>query len=108
MDLVDAVYEGSVTFPRHEIYGLTAQLRRAAVSIPSNIAEGHGRGRPREYLHHLSIAKGSLMEVETQVAIARRRAYLTAEVEATILVHSSEVGRMVAGLVKALNRRIQP
>ena len=106
MDLVDAVYDATESFPRHEIYALTAQLRRAAVSIPSNIAEGHGRGRPREYLHHVSIANGSLMEVETQAAIACRRSYLTAETEAAILVHSSEVGRMVAGLARALKRRI--
>jgi hypothetical protein len=66
MDLVVESYRTNRSFPKEEIYALTAQFRRAAVSIPSNIAEGHGRKHTREYLHHLSIANGSLMELETQ------------------------------------------
>ena len=105
IDLVEAVYHATESFPKHEIYGLTAQLRRAAVSIPSNIAEGHGRLGPREYLHHLSIANGSLMEVETQVVVARRLGYLTDEVETMLYVRTAEIGRMAAGLIRALQAR---
>src|SRR3979411_1014515 len=75
MDLVEEVYKVSRSFPREEIYGLTSQLRRAAVSIPSNVAEGQGRRTTTDFLRHLSIAYGSLLEVETQVLIATRLNY---------------------------------
>ena len=71
MELVQEVYDITKRFPKHEMYGLTSQLRRAAVSVPSNIAEGHSRSGAREFLHRLSIAHGSLSEVETQIEIAR-------------------------------------
>ena len=76
MDLVEEVYTASRSFPREEIYGLTSQLRRAAVSIPSNIAAGQGRRTTADFLRHLSIAYGSLREVETQILIATRLHYL--------------------------------
>jgi four helix bundle protein len=80
-------------------------MRRAAVSVPSNIAEGHGRHHLGEYLHHLSIANGSLMELETLIIISSRRKYLTPDVGRSLLGSSAEVGRMLAGLTRSLGRR---
>jgi four helix bundle protein len=105
MDLVTATYRLTASFPRDEKYGLVQQLNKAAVSIPSNIAEGHGRDHLGDYLHHLSVANGSLMELETQLMIAGRLEYLSRDVEERILAHAAEVGRMLSGLVRALRKR---
>jgi four helix bundle protein len=77
MALVTAVYRATGNWPRDELYGFTSQVRRAAVSIPSNLAEGHGRTGPREFAHHVSVAYGSLCELETQVLIAEQLATAT-------------------------------
>jgi four helix bundle protein len=79
LELVEEIYRVSAGFPQHEIYGLTNQLRRAAVSVPSNIAEGHTREHTKEYLHHVSMAQASLAEIETQLEIASRLKYLSPE-----------------------------
>jgi four helix bundle protein len=77
MELVESIYRMTKTFPQEEIYSLSNQMRRAAISIPSNIAEGHGRKSTKVFLHFLSVAYGSLKEVETQVFISLRLNYIT-------------------------------
>lgn len=104
MDLVEEVYTASKGFPKEEIYGLTSQLRRAAVSVPSNIAEGQGRNSTKEFLHHLSIAYGSLREVETQTLIAGRLLYLDQTKVHHLMEKSAEVGRLINGLTQSLTR----
>ena len=79
MDMVEHVYRISAAFPKTETYGLASQLRRAAVSVPSNVAEGHTRASTKEYLNHLSMAQASLAEVGTQLEIAKRLGYIRAE-----------------------------
>jgi four helix bundle protein len=79
MDLVTEIYRATRSFPRDELYGLTNQLRRAAVSVPSNIAEGQAHFSQKEFHRFLSHARGSLVEVETQITIARNLSYLAAE-----------------------------
>ena len=103
MDLVESVYKVSRVFPREEIYSLTSQIRRAAVSIPSNIAEGQGRRTTSDFLRHLSIAYGSLREVETQLLIAQRLSYLTAAQLEPVMAYAGEVGRLLNGLMNSLS-----
>jgi four helix bundle protein len=104
MDLVTAVYQVCACFPKEEIYGLTSQLRRAAISIPSNIAEGQGRRGRAEFRHFLWQANGSLMELETQIMIAERLRYVSPESANQILERSAEVGRVLNGLISSLER----
>jgi four helix bundle protein len=107
MDLVEEIYRATAAFPKDEMYGLTGQLRRAAVSIPSNIAEGQGRRSTREFSNFLSIARGSLAEVETQLQVALRLNYFGKSEAATLLARAAEVGRLISGLARSLtvNRR---
>src|SRR5436305_9813990 len=77
MDMVAGIYQLTLKFPKEELYVLTSQLRRCAVSVPSNIAEGQGRGSPQEFKHFISIAMGSLTEIETQLLIAQRLSYIS-------------------------------
>jgi four helix bundle protein len=105
MDLVEVIYRASASFPREEVYGLTSQMRRAAISIPSNIAEGHGRYTTPDYLHFISITHGSLKELETQVFIARRLGYITAALENRVTSLTAEVGRLLNGLTDALKQK---
>src|SRR5262245_53571165 len=104
MDLVEQIYKSSRQFPRDETYGLTSQLRRAAVSIPSNIAEGQGRRTDREFANFVSIANGSLYEAETQLLIARRLQYLDENQLRLLMDLSSEVGKLLHGLARALEK----
>ncbi len=102
MDLAVAVYQATKAFPRDEIYGLTSQVRRAAVSVPSNIAEGQGRGTAAEFLYHTRVSVGSLQEMETQLMIAGRLCYLNDGQVQTLLDASAEVARLASGLQKSL------
>ena len=105
MALVKRVYSLSKEFPSDERFGLTRQIRRAAVSVPSNIAEGQDRDSTKEFIHHLSIAYGSLMEVETQILIGQDLGYLRNEAVSTLLAESAEAGRIINGLMRSLRRR---
>lgn len=105
MVLVDSVYRATRSWPREEMYGLTSQVRRAAVSIPSNLAEGHGRTGPREYAHHVSIAFGSLSELETQILIAQSLGYATSETAERLTAEIADVRRLIRGLLRSLHNR---
>ena len=102
MDLVVEVYRVTAQFPREELYGLTSQLRRAAVSVPSNIAEGQGRGVGNEFGRHVRIAQGSLQEAETQLLIAQRLTYLPQTSLDPVMLIAEEVGRLTRGLHKSI------
>ena len=104
MDLVVRVYEVTESFPHKEQFGLTNQLRRAAVSIPSNIADGQGRQTTRDFLRYLSIARGSLQEVETQILIATRLDYIAESEKVEMLERTSETNRLLTGLSRSLSR----
>jgi four helix bundle protein len=99
MDLVTEVYRATRVFPRDELYGLTSQLRRTAVSVPSNIAEGQARFSHKEFHHLLSHARGSLVEIETQLMIAQNLGYLSAEQSGALLSKAAELGRGLNGLI---------
>ncbi len=105
MDLVVLVYRASAGFLAEEVYGLRDQVRRAAVSIPSNIAEGQGRQTTRDFLKFLSIANGSLREVETQTMIAGRLGYISEQESSELLELAAEVGRLRYGLVRSLQQK---
>lgn len=102
MDLVVEAYRLTKQLPVTETYGLTSQIQRSAVSVPANIAEGQGREHLGEYLHHLLIAKGSLMELETHLLITTRLPYLESTDIELAMTLSAEVGRMLNGLIRAL------
>jgi len=106
MELVRLVYELTDKFPREERFGLTIQIRKAVVSVPSNIAEGQGRNSTKEFINHLSIAYGSLMETETQNLIAEMRKYITSDESNSVLEKAAEVGRLVNGLTNSLVKKL--
>ena len=104
MDLVELVYQATKQFPKEELYGLTSQVRRSAVSIPSNIAEGQARKSTAEFLNFLSIANGSRAEMETQILLAQRLNYVTSDTAQHILNLSEEVNRLLNGLMNSLKK----
>ena len=102
MDFVMDVYRTSTAFPRDELYGLASQLRRAAVGIPTNIAEGQARFSPNEFHYFLARARGSLVEGETQLMIAQKLTYFSPEHGKDLLDKSAELGRILNGLIGAI------
>jgi four helix bundle protein len=108
MALVVESYSVTRLLPKSESYGLIGQIQRAAVSIPANIAEGHGREHLGDYVRHLSFANGSLMELETHFLIAVELTYVTHEQTAAAMSMASEVGRMLTGLTRKLRGPLTP
>jgi len=106
MDLAEECYRVTKGFPREELFGMTSQIRRAAASIPANIAEGQGREHTKEVLHHLSVARGSLMELETHLMLIQRIGLLDQAKVTSLLTQSERISRMLSGLRKALEKRI--
>ena len=102
MDLAESCYHLTNLLPREELYGLSSQIRRAAVSVPSNIAEGYGRGSRKSYVHFLYIAQGSLKEIETDVILTRRLHLIENDVADQILSQCSEIGRILGAMIRKL------
>jgi len=105
MNMVEQCYKATKNFPREERFGLTSQLRRAAVSVPSNVAEGSSRLTTGAFINHVSIALGSLAEVETCVEIALRLGYLPGTSARALDEVSGSVGRLLNGLLRALRSK---
>jgi four helix bundle protein len=104
MDLVDAVYATVRTFPRSEMFCLSLQMRKAALSIPANLAEGCGRYTPADQRHFYRQARGSSHELETEIEAAMRQRFMTAERGAQLIARTQEVCRMINGLIRKLDR----
>jgi len=103
MDLVERVYRLTASFPQSEQWGLTSQMRRAVISVPSNIAEGYGRQATGEYRHHLSIGRGSLLELETQVLLSKRLKYFHSSDADSVIIEIEQISKMLATLISKLS-----
>jgi four helix bundle protein len=102
MQFVTEVYRSTLSFPKAELYGLTSQMRRAAVSIPSNIAEGKGRSSDKELAQFLNHARGSLFEIETQLELACRLGYLDMATAEQFRLRTAEIGKLINGLLRSI------
>ncbi len=102
MDAVDSIYRLTAGFPDVEKFGLISQMRRAAVSVPSNIAEGYGRKHRKEYLQHLNIARGSLMELETQLIVSVRQEFCDRQTATEVWSILQDIGKLLNGLIRSL------
>ena len=103
MDLVESIYRLTASLPASEQFGLIAQMRRSAVSVPSNIAEGYGRQATGEYRHHLLICRGSLLELETQLLLCRRLNYVQKDEADAVLNEIAEISKMFGSLISKLS-----
>jgi len=103
MTLVEMVYVATGEFPKHETYGLASQMRRAAVSVPSNVAEGQVRFSKRDFRHVLRLSRGSLAELETQVLIAQRLKYIDGNSSETMLSSIDELSQILSGLISSIS-----
>ena len=106
MDLAAECYRVTKTFPKDELFGMTSQIRRAAASIPANIAEGQGRDHTKEFLNFLSIARGSLMEVQTHLLLAQRVGLLNEPVLQPLMKLCERISQMLSRLRQALERKL--
>ena len=104
MEVALEIYRATPSFPKEENYGLKSQLRRAAVSVASNIAEGKGHSSDKQLLHFLSCARGSLYEVQTQLLIAKQLNYLESEASERLVLKAAELGRLLNGLIRAFQK----
>jgi four helix bundle protein len=107
MDLAVQCYQATSDFPKEELFGLVSQIRRAASSIPANLAEGQGRENTKEFLHFLSVARGSLRELETHLLLSHRVCFLDSSRLESLVEVIDEVSRMMSGLRKALEDKIR-
>jgi four helix bundle protein len=105
IDLTTEIYKETAQFPKHETYGLIQQIRRAAISIASNIAEGKGHRSDKEFLHFLFHARGSLLEVQTQLIIAEKLNYLS-DSGLRLQIRANDIGRALSGLITSLERKV--
>ena len=105
IEFVQSVYAITSKFPQEEMFGLKSQMRRSAVSVPSNIAEGQGRASRGEFLQFLGHARGSLYELETQIVIASKLGYLRPAEQSTLLMEAQHLGRILNGLISSLKSR---
>lgn len=103
LELALVLYQLTTRFPREELYGLTSQIRRAAISVVSNIAEGKGRASDKDLLRFLGNAKGSLFELETQIELAQRLSYISKEQAQHAIDQITPTGKLVSGLIRALD-----
>ena len=108
MDVVEGVYHLTDKFPKSEIYGLANQMRRSAISIPSNLAEGQDRDSTKEFIHFIAISIGSLCELETQLLIAHRLKYCQSSDIEAVMSKLAEAGRTIRGLQKAIKSKLDP
>ena len=105
IDLSQRIYIITQRFPKEEMFGITSQIRKAVVSIASNIAEGHGRNTTGEYIHFVGISKGSFCELETQLTISRRIGFLTEETLNDLMNDCAHIGRLLNGLIHSLQNK---
>jgi len=106
MNLAQECYRVTKAFPREELFGMTSQIRRASSSIPANIAEGQGRHHTKEFLNHLSVARGSLMELKTHLILSQRVGLLSEKDSGDLLQTTDRVSRMMSGLRCSLQKRL--
>jgi four helix bundle protein len=104
MDIAELVYSLTRNFPREEAFAMTSQMRRAAISVPSNIAEGFGRAQRKSFVQYLRISQGSLKELETQALLAKRVGLLSQEQEGDFLAHTQRLGKRLVQYVRSLER----
>jgi len=104
VDLVQQIYDLTKTFPKNEDYSLTSQMRRAAISVPSNISEGAARQTKKEFINFLHMAQGSLSELDTQIEIAKRLGYFSEDQNKKTFEIMQDVDRMLSGLIKSLRK----